>query len=172
MTCMPNCFAVLSEEYKLIKANNTVGSSTLQTACRKACSKIGMSLMPLSDIDDNRWALQQVPEYRRELRQQIMTDGCELFSSQGISTFLSTPNGGEVHVVQAGFNLADPGRRLNRPGIYCIKLSAGAYISADCKKKTVRDWCGCKRGERFCHLSCLGQAFLAGKTCMHKIVAN
>ena len=139
------CFIVLSEEYKMIKVQN-IGKDTLQAACRKACAKIDMSLMPLSNIDDDWWCLKQLAEYNREEQQKIMTDGQEEFVD-GISTFLSTPNGGKVNIVQQGFNLTDPGRRLNRPGVYCVKIFWGSYMSADCKVNRARDWCGCKRGK-------------------------
>ena len=62
------------------------------------------------------------------------------------------PNGGKVYFVKQEFNLTDPGRRLNRPGVYCVKHFGGVYISADCKVNGAHDWCGCKRGtsEKFC----------------------
>ena len=138
------CFIVLSEEYKMIKVQN-IGKDTLQATCRKACAKIDMGLMPLSNIDDDWWCLKQLPEYNHEEQQKIMTDGREIFSG-GTSTFLSTPTGGTVTMVHQGF-LTDPDRGQNRPGVYCVKLFWGVYMSADCKVNRARDWCGCKRGK-------------------------
>ena len=135
----------------MIKVQN-IGKDTLQAACRKACSKIDMGLMPLSNIDDDWWCLKQLAEYNHEEQQTIMTDGQEEFFG-GISTFLSTPNGGKVNILQQGFNLTDPGRRLNRPGVYCVKHFGGVYISADCKVNRPHDWCGCKRGKFLCNVS-------------------
>ena len=79
----------------MIKAPNT-GKDTPVAACRKACSKIGLGLMPLSNASFNIEDIFRLPEYVHRINEILVTDGQEKYYN-GISTFLSTPKGGAVH---------------------------------------------------------------------------
>ena len=138
-------FFFFSVEYHLLKAQN-IGRDTPAEACRKACSKIGLGLMPLDNIGLQISDIRKLPHYSAYYL--LVTDGMEKFSSNtGISRVLSTPKGGGLKL---GIQFRKSGRRAqNITGDYCFKITSIApwYMSTDCSDSSVRDRCVCKRGE-------------------------
>ena len=131
------------ERYKLVRLSTTKRFQEI-SACREACYKHGMELMPLNS-DRDREAIVSLPQYNGNWL--VITDGIEIVGESGDQQFFSKPGGKQVDFIRLASKIGL--RQSNTPGTYTIVIYHREYYSRD-SVVDKNDACACKVPGEWC----------------------